>query len=702
MPVAKRSKASTLQTPNKKQKVRKDVSKKVVKKATPPPSPPSSESEESMSQAPSSESSSSEDELDDVEEAALSSISNSGDDDSSDDSSDDSLDDNDDDESVKNETDGAAASADGPVDPNKKSSKEQHAEQRKVLAERKLQRKAGTEVQNIKALWEKLRVTKPPPPKQIRDKLADQIWELSKDVILELVMKHDASRVVQTLVKFSSKVRRDVIVKSLKGHFYHLATSAYGKYLLIKLLHYGSKESRALIINELHGKLRKLMRHREGAYVVEDLYVLYATNEQKHQMIREFWGAEYAVFIDSGKGQTVVDLVKESLEKKLLIMSNLYGTISASVEKGSTGFQVLHAAMKEYTDILSSDIEANDKQIREFIELLADQFAELVHTQEGSEVASTLLALATAKERKHLAKTLKAHEHQLIKNEHGNNVLITLYMTIDDTKMLYGALVADFCDKKELPSLIKDKFSRRPLLYLIKGLDGKYFSPLAQKSLLAYQELAYAKTSKKDTAQRHSEIQARAVPAMFEAIAASTKEEDPDRSLAGMLLVNVAAQFITELILAETSDDKVNSSLRPLILQAIIDCAVKGDVLEDYHLINKAPFVSRLLKSLIQGHEVKWDNDSKSIVRADGPQIAGVGAEFAASITNEILDNDALTSWTKGQAAFVVVAIYEALQLLKEHASKFAELKKALSKMKKALKLDTDNKGAQLLAALIK
>ena len=164
------------------------------------------------------------------------------------------------------------------------------------MNERKLQRKAGIQVQKIKSLWEKLRVTKPAPTKAQRDKLCDEVWELSHDVINDLVMKHDASRVVQTLVKYSSKERRDIIVNSLKGSFYQLATSAYGKYLLIKLLHYGSKESRAIIVDELHGKLRKLMRHKEGAYVVEDLYVLYSTSEQRQQMIREFWGSQYAVF----------------------------------------------------------------------------------------------------------------------------------------------------------------------------------------------------------------------------------------------------------------------------------------------------------------------------------------------------------------------------------------------------------------------
>lgn len=691
MPVAKRAKRSdSPKNPNKKQKVQDVKPAAKNSKSLPTPASDSESESESVSEdqldpkAPGSDDSDSslesQDELDNLDAVDKDSDADMSDSD------------------AETETKDAESVA----DPNKKSSKEQHAEQRKVLAERKLQRKSGTQVQQIKSLWEKLRVTKPTPPKQVRDKLCNEVWELSKDVILELVMKHDASRVVQTLVKYSSKERRDIIVQSMKGHYYPLATSAYGKYLLIKLLHYGSKASRGLIINELHGKLRKLMRHREGAYVVEDLYVLYATNEQKHQMIREFWGAEYAVFRESGKGQTVLDLVKELSEKKLLIMANLFGTIKASVEKGSTGFQVLHAAMREYTTILSGDIEVNDAQIREFIELLAEQFAELVHTEEGSQVASTLIALATAKERKTIAKSLKAHEHALIKNEHGNNVLITLYMTIDDTKMLYSALVADFMEKTEIVGLIKDKFARRPLLYLIKGLDGKYFSPIIKNSLLEYQKLGYAKTCKKDSEQRFSELHTKAVPAMFEALAATISSDDPDRSFSGILSVNIAAQFVAELILTECSDEKVNDTTRPLLLNAIIDCTVKGDVLEDYHLINKAPFVSRLLKSLIQGNEFRWDNEAKQVVACDGVKIAGVGADFAESIATEILQSGLLDSWVRGQAVFVVIAVYEVLKLLSSHAAAFGKLDKALKKVKKTVTKDTDNKGAVLLAKLIK
>lgn len=378
-----------------------------------------------------------------------------------------------------------------------------HTEQRKLLKERKMQRKSGTQVQQIKSVWERLRVKTPPLPKQIREKLSNEIWELSKDCISDLVLKHDASRIVQTLVKYSSKDRREQIVDALKGKFYVLATSAYGKYLLVKLLHYGSRSSRQTIINELHGSLRKLMRHREGAYVVEDLFVLYATHEQRQQMIKEFWGSEYAVFRETHKDLTIEKVCESSIEKRNIIARNLIGTITASVEKGSTGFQILHAAMREYVKI------ANEKEISEMIELLHEQFAELVHTPEGSDVACTLVARANAKERKLILKALKNHAEKLIKNEYGNIVFITILNCVDDTVLVFKTFSPTV--KEHLQEFIIDKFGRRPWLYILLGLDGKYFSPIVKNELLRYIELSKA-TSKKDPLQRRHELLSKSPP----------------------------------------------------------------------------------------------------------------------------------------------------------------------------------------------
>ncbi|CCH45585.1 hypothetical protein BN7_5168 [Wickerhamomyces ciferrii] len=553
-------------------------------------------------------------------------------------------------------------------DPNKQTSKEQHAEQRKTLAERKLQRKSGAQVQHIKSLWEKLRVKNPPLPKEIRDKLCDEVWNLSKDVIKDLVMKHDASRVVQTLVKYSSKERREAICNALKKHYYELATSSYGKYLLVKLLHYGSKESRTLILDELHGKLRKLMRHREGAYVVEDLYTLYASNEQKKQMIREFWGAEYAVFKDSGKGKNIKEICDENVEKRTLIAKNLSGTITASVEKGSTGFQILHAAMKEYIQII------NDDEVREFIELLHEQFAELIHTPEGAEVACNLIARANAKERKQIVRSLKDHAMNLIKNEYGNLVVITLFLTVDDTVLVSKALFGEYIE--ELHNLITDKYSRRPFLYLLNGLDGRFFSPSIQKELKHYIELS-KETSKKPNDQRKQEL--------LEKISTSFYKSIINHSLE-ILNENIGSQFIGEVFLSNAPADE---SLKQEAITSIID-SFKGDINDEEHPVNK-PFSVRLLKSLIQGG--RWDPKTKSVKKVE---VSGLGSSFAENFYNEVIGND-LESWILNKnLSFIIVAIYESIE--DQKSSRFI---KDLKKLKKIVKkADDDNKGAQLLAKI--
>lgn len=563
-------------------------------------------------------------------------------------------------------------------DPEKKTLAEQHSEQKRLLAERKLKRKAGREVERIKALWEKLRVKKPAPSKEVRDRLCSEIWDLAKDVIVDLVLKHDALRVVQTLVKYLSKERREIIVKALQKNYYKLATLSYGKYLLVKLLHYGLKELRALIVDELHGKLRKLMRHKEGAYVVEDLFVLYLTAEQRLQMIREFWGQEYAVFKDLGKGSSVVDACNQSAERRKMIMGNLKSTIEAAVEKGSTGFQILHAVMREYVSVLLRG--GHDLDVRELIETLADQFAELVHTAEGAEVALTLIAMANAKERKSIVRALKPHVLELAKNEFGHVVLVTVFMTVDDTVLVHKTLVADLVTPETVADLIQDKFSRRPLMYLLKGLDGKYFAPKSKDELARYETLAQT-TLKKPQETRLKELQARAVPTMYESV---LKSKVP---FAQLVLLNLAAQFLGELLLLGSDEE------RKQVADEVFEAAFTGDVLEDFHPLNKTPFFGRLVKTAVQGTEFKWDSEKKTVV-GGGEALGGLGTDFALRASEAM--EPKITDWMQGQAAFVLFSVCEVLLVLEKKRAQ------ALIKLVRKHKRDIDlDKGAAMLKKLI-
>ncbi|KAL3228531.1 Pumilio homology domain family member 6 [Nakaseomyces bracarensis] len=554
-----------------------------------------------------------------------------------------------------------------------------HAEQRQLLKERKLKRKAGSEIVHIKSLWEKLRVKTPPPPKQVRDKLCDEIWDLSKDCISDLVMKHDASRIVQTLVKYSSKERREEIVNQLKGKMYVLATSAYGKYLMVKLLHYGSKNSRQVIIDELHGTLRKLMRHREGAYVVEDLFVLYATNEQRQQMIREFWGSEYAVFRETHKNLTLEDVCNSSVEKRNIIARNLIGTITATVEKGSTGFQILHAAMKEYVKI------ANDKEISEMIELVHEQFAELVHTPEGSFVACNLIARANPKERKLILRALKGHAENLIKNEYGNIIMITAMQSVDDTVLMFKTFSPAV--KDHFKEFIIDKYGRRPWLYLLKGLDGKYFAPNVKSELERYEKMS-SETSKKPQVQRRHELLNKFGPMYLSCI---------NKNCAEILEENLGAQFISEVITSDELYEQLSEDETKVFKNILEEIKVmfKGDITEESHPIHK-PFSTRLLKAMIQGG--RWNNKEKKIEPLT--KVQGLGIDFACDFYESIIDSTNLVEWINNKdSSFTIVALHETLQG-KEEGEQFLE---DLKNVKKQIDTsDETNKGAQLLVKLLK
>ncbi|AAS53713.1 AFR342Cp [Eremothecium gossypii ATCC 10895] len=593
----------------------------------------------------------------------------------------DALDDSDSEEEEIKQKDGeeaAGSASDGEGEKQAGGEGSQHAGQRKLLKERKMQRKSGAQVQHIKALWEKLRVKQPPMPREVREKLSNEVWELSKDCIADLVLKHDASRVVQTLVKYSSKERRNQIVESLKGKFYVLATSSYGKYLLVKLLHYGSRESRQLIIDELHGKLRKLMRHREGAYVVEDLYVLYASQEQKQQMIREFWGAEYAVFRDAHKNLTLKEVCEASVEKRNIIARNLIGTITASVEKGSTGFQILHAAMGEYIKI------CNEKEISEFIELVHEHFAELVHTPEGAEVACVLIARASAKERKAIIKNLKDHAENLLKNQHGNQVFVTLLMTVDDTVLTFKAFAPAIKDK--LKELVVDKWARRPFLYILLGLHGKYFSPLVKKDVERYVALS-ATTSKKPAEQRKLELLKKFGPLLISCVGDDYAEIMKD---------NMGCQFIEELLLNDTLYENLSSE-ETLKFQELVDAiatSFKGDISEEEHPISR-PYSARLLKAMIQGG--KWNSAQKKLEPLS--KVQGLGTTFAAKFYQDIIDSSNLLEWIQTpNSSFTIVALYETL-VQRPEGKQFVKDLKAISK--DIPKDDEGNKGAKLLSKLL-
>lgn len=543
-----------------------------------------------------------------------------------------------------------------------KTSKEQHLEQKKLREARRVNKPDGHIIQQIKQIWERLRV-KSGTPLEVRKKLIDQIWDLTKDKIKDLVLKHDASRIIQTIFKYSDKKKRLAITKALKGTYTDLAKSSYGKYLLVKFLHYGSSEVREDIINELHGSYRKLMKHKEGAYVIEDIYRDYSTALQKKRIIREFYGSEYAIFKDSSLDKTLSQIIMESPDKRPYLMKNLKEVITSAVNKGSIGFTIIHAAMLEYV----RNINLNSSEREEFVDLITEQFAEIVHTNEGSQVASFVLSITTAKERKGLVRALKPFVSKLADDEYGHFVLITLFSTVDDTIFVSKAFVPEL--RESMSDLIISKHGRRPFLYVLLGRSSRYFSPTVLAKLKEIDEWKKG-TSKKDDEVRRSELNVAFSPLILKAIS---------ENISVILKVSTGSQFVAEALLHSKEAD------RAIALKAVAE-ACSGEVSNEKHLIQQA-YIGRMLRSLIQeGH---WNNDIKMVDKIDVPN------NFKHLLFS-VIKND-LAEWALGNGSFVIISLLENLEK-EEHDEAIKILKRS---QKEISAVAITNKGARLIESIL-
>jgi len=66
----------------------------------------------------------------------------------------------------------------------------------------------------------------------------------------------------------------------VSGKMVALAKSPYAKHLVVTLLRYGNAEMREKILREFHGSVRRLVRHRDAAPVLEFAYTTVANAQQ--------------------------------------------------------------------------------------------------------------------------------------------------------------------------------------------------------------------------------------------------------------------------------------------------------------------------------------------------------------------------------------------------------------------------------------
>lgn len=405
---------------------------------------------------------------------------------------------------------------------NKKSKSESRQEAKKVKLERQSHRPHNDLVQSAKKLWEKVRRRDLPAAERAGP--LKELFALLTGKFKEVIVKHDASRMIQTCVKYGSPEQRLQIANELKGAYAEIAKSRYGKHIVKRLLQY-CPSVRKSIVGEFRGQVGKLIRHVDASSVLEEIYSEYANGRDRNALLLEFYGPEYILFQKRGESEPIPSLAEIlqtcNQEKKEKIMKYLREALDGLINKGSLQHTLIHRLMLEYVQ------NEETAELQDWISTFEGQLVEILHTFEGARVVSKCIAVATAKQRKNILKSFKNFISKIAKEEYGHQVLLVAFAVVDDTVLMRSVIISELV--KNIRDLLEDKHASRIFIYLLATASDSVNSVLSSQAVQilkdAVSSATAAGTSKKDANLRSNELRADLIEPLSDLICASEIED---------------------------------------------------------------------------------------------------------------------------------------------------------------------------------
>ncbi|KAK4011914.1 pumilio homolog 3 [Daphnia magna] len=387
-----------------------------------------------------------------------------------------------------------------------KSSVFKKKEKEALKVERKTKENENRYLLSVKAkkLWEELRREDTTKEKQLS--LSADLYGLIKTHAQELVFAHDTARVIECLFEKASQDIRDALFNELKSHTINLAKSQYAHFYLMKVLRHGNKEQRNYVITALSGKVVFLMKHKFASKVVETAYNDWANASQRALLSQEFYGPEFKLFKDETITTLSAALAKHP-EKKEVFLKHMNQAIEPIIAKGVFNHSLLHRLTNEYLT------HCSENERSEMIQSLRQAVIQVLHTRDGARIGMTCIWYGTQKDRKDIIKSFKGHVAKICQEEHGHMVLMALFDSVDDTKLVAKAIVTEIATNWR--EIVVHEHGRKVVMYLLAGRDPKYTHPQIIDIL---KQGDGNPNSKKDMATRHKELLQYASPAWLEAV----------------------------------------------------------------------------------------------------------------------------------------------------------------------------------------
>ena len=366
----------------------------------------------------------------------------------------------------------------------------------------------ASEVEKSNRLWEKLRSDKTEGAE--RERLVDEVLALFSGKVLNVLQKHDAARVLQSVFKHGTAAQRDALMDELQGHVLAVAKSHYGHFLLISILRHGTTHHKQRLVKELVSHAAELVVHAEGSAVLQILYDNVASQEERTAMYRTLWGKEISLFHDGRDGaSTLAGLFGADPACKPRVLRQLGATLDKAARKGLALTSLVQRGGAELLE------EVDAAQRAELVGTFREHAAHIMHTRDGCRIAIGCVRHGDAKDRKGLLKSLKGFCNRAALDPHGALVLVAALESVDDTVLLTKGVLAELI--ADLPALAVHPHGQLPFLALLAPRSSRYFHP-DQTALLG--EAGGGAHSKKEPAVRRGELLAHVLPHLLDHCAA--------------------------------------------------------------------------------------------------------------------------------------------------------------------------------------
>lgn len=359
-----------------------------------------------------------------------------------------------------------------------------------------------------KRLWEEVRdEEKMKGNEQKKFKLTADLHKLVKGNIKKIIFAHDTVRVIECLMAMGSDEMKEEIFQELKVDILEMAKSKYASFFVMKLLRYGSKEQKQHVMKSMVGQVARLMKHKTAGVVVELAYNDYADAATRNSMLQEFLGPEFRLFKEK-EVRTVAELIAKHPEKKDEIIKHLGTNVEVLVQKGTFNHSLVHTVLHNYLAVTEG------KRRADCVESLRDQLIHMLHSRDGAMASLLCLWHGTTKDRKAIIKSLKTFVEKTCYEEFGHLVLMGIFDTVDDTKLVGKAILGELGES--FTKIMASKFGLRVVKYLVAGRDSTYTYP----DQVRLMEMGDGNAqSKKDPAVRRKELVEVVAPSIFKWLA---------------------------------------------------------------------------------------------------------------------------------------------------------------------------------------